>query len=147
MNLVKFSPFRNAIDFPHGLNTLFDHSFFNPVGTEGESKVSHWNPRVDIFENDEAFVIKAEIPGVDKKDITVDFQRGLLVLKGERNREEETKEENYYRKERFFGKFQRTFKLREDIDPEKIKADFKDGVLKIDIPKPEKQQPKQITVH
>ena len=147
MHLVKLSPFRNSVDFPHGLNTLFDHAFFNPHWTEGGSKVNNWNPCVDVFENHEALVIKAEIPGVDKKDITVDFQGGVLVLKGERKREEETKEENYYRKERIFGKFQRTFKLPEDIDPEKIKADFKDGVLKIDIPKAEKQQPRQITVH
>ncbi len=147
MHLVKFSPWRNSINLPHRLNTFFDHSLFNPDWTEGESKMSNWNPSVDIFENDEAIVIKAEIPGVDKKDITVDFKGGLLVLKGERDREEETKEENYYRKERVFGKFQRSFKLPGDVDPEKIKADFKDGVLRIDIPKPEKQQPKQITVH
>ena len=147
MHLVKLSPWRNSVNLPHHLNQFFDHSFFNPNLVEGESKTSDWNPSVDIFENDEAIVIKAEIPGVHKEDITVDFHGGLLVLKGERAREEGTKEEKYYRKERFFGKFYRTFKLPDEVDPEKIKADFRDGVLKIDIPKLEKQQPRQITVH
>jgi HSP20 family protein len=102
---------------------------------------------VDIFDKDEAIVIKAELPGMEKKDIAIDMKDGVLTLKGERFHEEEVKEENYYRKERTSGKFHRAFKMPEDVDPEKIKADFKNGVLTIDIPKPEERKPRKITVH
>ena len=107
----------------------------------------NWNPTVDIYDNDEHIVIKAELPGIDKKDIVIDVKDGLLVLKGERSFDNEVKEEKYYCRERMFGKFERVFRLPADVDPEKISANYKDGILKIDIPKPEEQQPKQITVH
>ena len=90
---------------------------------------------------------KAELPGVDKKDISVDVKDGILTLSGERTYENEVKEGNYYRKERAFGKFNRSFALPEGLDPEKIDADYKDGVLKIAIPKPEEKKPRKIAVH
>ena len=102
---------------------------------------------VDVYEGKDAYVIKAELPGVDKKDISIDLKGRILVVKGERATDSEVKEDNYYRRERTFGKFQRAFSLPESLDADKITADFKDGVLKIEVPKPEAEKPKQITVH
>jgi len=106
-----------------------------------------WNPAVDLYEKDDHFVIKAELPGVDKKDIAIDLKDRVLTLSGERSYENEVKEENYYRKERSYGKFQRAFTLPAHVDSDKIKAEFNDGLLQIEVPKPEQQKPKQVTIH
>jgi HSP20 family protein len=95
---------------------------------------------VDIYENEDSVVVKAELPGVDKKDIKVDLKDGVLTLTGERSHEKEVNEDKYYRKERAYGRFHRSFTVPAEIDPDKIKAEFKDGVLKVEIPKPEEQK-------
>ena len=102
---------------------------------------------VDIYDRDEKIVINAELPGLEKKDISIDVKDRVLTLKGERAYDNETKDEKYYRRERAFGKFQRSFTLPDGLDPEKIKADYKDGLLSVEIPKSEKEKPKQITIH
>jgi len=116
---------------------------------KGDEELSTWSwrPFVDIYDNDNNIVIKAELPGIDKKDIVVDVKDRFLTLKGERSSENEVKKDKFHRRERTYGKFERVFSLPMEVDPDKIKADYKDGVLKIDIPKLEKQKPKQITVH
>jgi HSP20 family protein len=129
------------------MNDFFD-DFFLPMGLgETVRNVWDWNPKVDIYEEDDQIILTAELPGVDKKDIEVDVKDGVLTLKGERSVENEVKEKNYHRKERSFGRFERSFKLQRDVDPGKITADYKDGILKVSIPKPEDIKPKQITVH
>jgi len=125
---------------------VFDNFFYPTNRDEVEFSIRNWNPVVDVYDNDDNFVIKAELPGIDKEDIEIDVKDRVLTLKGERSSENEVKEDNYYRRERSFGKFERAFTLPADVDPDKIKADFKDGVLKIDIPKPEEQKPRQITI-
>ena len=138
---------RDMFNFRSRFDRVFD-DFFYPVHREdGEPVLMNWKPSVDIYDNDDNFVIKAELPGVDKKDISVDVDGRFLTLKGERSSENEVKEEKYHRRERAYGRFERVFTLPMEVDPDKIKADYEDGVLKIDIPKPEKQKPKQITVH
>jgi HSP20 family protein len=121
----------------HRINHLFNEPFFRS-GEDDELRIGTWYPAVDMFDDDDKIVIKAELPGMDKKDISVDIENRVLTLSGERNYDNEVKEENYYRRERATGKFKRAFNLP---------ADFKDGVLKVEIPKPEEQKPKQITVH
>ena len=106
-----------------------------------------WNPAVDLYEKDDHFVIKAELPGVDKNDIKVDLKDRVLTLSGERAYDNEVKEENYYRKERSSGKFQRVFTLPADVDSDKITAEFKEGVLRVEVPKPEEKKAKQVTIH
>ena len=129
------------------MNNFFDDFFF-PMGLgETARNVWDWNPKVDIYEEEDQIVVTAELPGVDKKDIELDVKDGILTLKGERSSDNEVKEKNYYRKERSFGRFERSFKLQSDVDAGKIKADYKDGILKVSIPKPEEAKPKQITVH
>ncbi len=147
MELIRWNPMRDMFSLGHRMNHLFD-DVFRPVARR-DSRLSMWNeyPTVDIYDNDENIVITAELPGIDKKDIVIDVKDGVLTLKGERSFENEVKDEKYYCRERTFGKFERVFRLPADVDPEKISADYKDGILKIDIPKPEEQKPKKIAVH
>ena len=147
MELIRWNPMRDMFSLRYQMNHLFD-DVFKPV-VRGDSRLSmwNWNPTVDIYDNDEHIVITAELPGMDKKDIVINVKDGFLSLKGERSFDNEVKEKAYYCRERAFGKFERVFRLPAKIDPEKISADYKDGILKIDIPKPEEQKPKPIAVH
>ena len=147
MNLVKWSPWREMPALYNRFNRLFDDPFFRVGQMDDDAGMGLWNPAVDLYEKDDHFMIKAELPGVDKKDIKIDLQDRLLTLSGERTYDNEVKEENYYRRERSYGKFQRVFTLPADVDSDKIKAEFKDGVLQIEVPKPEEKKAKQVTVH
>ena len=147
MQLVKFSPVRDMFSFRNRVNHILDDVFYPINRDEVEFSMESWNPVVDVYDNDDSIVIKAELPGIDKEGIEIDVKDRVLTLKGERSSESEVKDDNYYRRERSFGKFERAFNLPADVDPDKIKADYKDGVLKIDIPKPEEKKPRQITIH
>ena len=147
MELARWRPVGNLFQVPNRMHSLFD-DFFYPATERHEGRsLLDWNPAVDIFDNDTNIVIKAELPGIDKKDIVIDVKDRVLTLKGERSSDNEAKDEHYYRRERTYGKFVRSFTLPAHVKVDDIKADYKDGVLRIDIPKPETQQPKQITVH
>jgi HSP20 family protein len=147
MNLVRWNPWREMSTLQNHINNLFNEPFIRSAREDDALSLGSWYPAVDMFENDDKIVIKAELPGVDKKDISVDVKDKVLTLSGERNYDNEVKEENYYRRERACGKFKRAFNLPVDVDPDMIKADFKDGVLRVEMPKPEAQKPKRITVH
>ena len=147
MQLVKLNPVRDMFSVRNRMNHIFDDFFYPTNRDEVESSMGRWNPVVDVYDNDDSIVIKAELPGIDKEGIEIDVKDRVLTLKGERSSESEVKDDNYYRRERSFGKFERAFTLPADVDPDKIKADYKDGVLKIDIPKPEEKKPRQITIH
>jgi len=131
----------------NGRADRFFTDFFYPSRGVLPSRELDWNPRVDIYEEEEAIVLKAELPGVEKDKIVVDVKDRVLTLKGERSSYSDVKEENYYRRERTFGSFERRFNLPDNVDAEKITADYKDGVLKVDIPKPEETKQRKITVH
>jgi HSP20 family protein len=147
MELIRWTPMRDLCTLRHQMNHLFD-DVFRPVVRDDE-KLSEWSryPTVDIYDNDESIMITAELPGMDKKDIVIDVKDGVLTLKGERAFDNEVKNEKYYCRERSFGKFERIFRIPAEADPETISADYKNGILKINIPKPEEQKPKQIAVH
>jgi HSP20 family protein len=128
------------------INRLFEDSF--PSATpEDELALCNWRPTVDIYETEQGVVIKVDLPGVRKEDVSVEIKDNLLTLKGERKEETEVREENYLRKERCCGSFHRAFSLQYPIAPDMIKARFKDGVLMVEIPKPEEEKPKQIQVN
>lgn len=146
-NLVRFNPVREMNDVHREMDRFFNTPFFRVGPFSDEGRAEMWYPSVDMFEKEEALVIKAELPGLDKNDIDVNIEDGKLTLSGERKSESEVEEDKFYRRERTYGKFVRTFTLPADIDPDKIAAEFKDGVLKIEIPKPEEKKPRQITVH
>ena len=147
MNLIKWNPWREMPTLSGRFNRLFDDPFFHIDRMVDDSDLGRWNPAVDLYEKDDHFMIKAELPGVDKKAIKIDLKDRLLTLSGERSYDNEVKEENYYRRERSYGKFQRAFTLPADVDSDKISAEFKDGVLQIEVPKPEEKQAKQVTIH
>ena len=147
MTLVRWSPWREMVTLQDRFNRFFDDSYTSAGYGDSEVEMTSWHPMVDIYDKEEKIVIKAELPGLDKKDISIDFKDRVLTLKGERAYDNETKDEKYYRRERAYGKFQRSFTLPDGLDPEKIKADYKDGLLSVEIPKSEKEKPKQITIH
>lgn len=122
-------------------------SLFRPLGEAGT--LAEWRPRIDVFEQKGKMVVKAELPGIEKKDLKVEFEDGDLILKGERKTEEEVEEDDYYRCERSFGSFFRRIPLGFEVDPDAIKAQFKDGVLevKLPIPKEHKTHAKTIAVN
>ena len=147
MNLVRWNPWREMSTMENRINRMFNEPFWPAGRLDDDTNMGMWNPAVDLYEKDDHFVIKAELPGVDKKDISIDLKDRVLTLSGERSNENEVKEENFYRRERSYGKFQRSFTLPADVDADKIKAEFKDGLLMIEVPKPEQQKPKQVTIH
>ena len=147
MNLVRWNPYGEMTAMRNRINRMFNEPYWLTSRMDDDTGMGMWNPAVDLYEKGDHFVIKAELPGVDKKDISIDLKDRVLTLSGERSYENEVKEENYYRKERSYGKFQRAFTLPSDVDSDKIKAEFKDGLLQIEVPKPEQQKPKQVTIH
>ena len=147
MNLVKFNPWREMPTLHNRINRLFDDPVFRVGRMDDDASMGIWNPAVDLYEKDDHYMIKAELPGVDKNNVKIDLKDRLLTLSGERTYDNEVNEENYYRREMSYGKFQRVFTLPADVDSDKIKAEFKDGVLQIEVPKPAEKRAKQVTIH
>lgn len=146
MAIVRWEPFRDLVTTQERFNRLFNESFSRLFGDE-EGLGRAWTPAVDVFENDNNYVLKAELPGVDPKDVEVRVEDNTLYLKGERKFEKETKEENYHRVERSYGSFARSFALPGSIDSDKVQAEYKDGLLTLTIPKREEAKPKTIKIN
>jgi HSP20 family protein len=145
MSVVRWDPFKDLNLLQERMNHLFEEA--NRGWRAGEpSATTAWSPAVDIYETDSEIIVKAEIPGVDKKDIELSLEENVLTLKGERQFEKETKDENYHRIERAYGSFSRSFSIPAVVDEKKIEADYKEGVLTIRLPKTEKTKPKQIRI-
>jgi len=147
MELVRWNPNRNMYSTRYHFNNLLNEFFAPDSKCDDDICMTNWNVRVDIYNDAENIVLEAELPGVEKKDINVDLKGRVLTLKGELSSDNEVKEDKYYRKERVSGKFERSFTLPGDVDSEKIKADYKDGILKVTVPKPEGRKQRQITIH
>jgi HSP20 family protein len=128
------------------INRLFNESFGQTRDHEDDMRVCAWRPAIDIYEAENEIVLKAELPGISKEDISVEVKDNALTLRGERFPESEVNEDKYYRREICFGTFERSFTLQDRIQPEQIKASFKDGILTIKIPRTQTEKPKQITV-
>lgn len=146
MNLTKWDPFRELEDMSQRLNRIFGRSL-TTRGQDGETiKAADWSPAVDVTESETEYLIKAEIPEVKKEDVKVTIQDGMLTLSGERKQEKEEKGKRYHRIERSYGSFVRSFELPANVDEAGVKADFKDGLLTLQLPKTEKAKPKAIDV-
>ncbi len=146
MALMRWDPFREIAALQERMNRLFSDIRTQSPFREEEIVQGSWIPAVDIYETNEAIVLNAELPGVAPEDISVEVKDNTLTLKGEKKFAREVKEENYHRVERSYGTFQRAFTLPGTVAQEKVKAQFKDGVLKITLPKVEEAKPKQIKV-
>ena len=140
VSLIKWDPFRELSTFPGRFGRLLEKDWERAMST------TEWNPSVDIFENDNDIVVKVEVPGMNAKDIDVRIENNVLMLKGERKFEKETKEENYHRVEREYGSFSRAFTLPTAVKEDKVMAEYKDGILKITLPKKEEVKPKSIKI-
>ena len=148
MNITRYEPW-NVFDRLHrsaNRLSLFDQ-LFNDLDTDSDSfSQSKWSPAVDVKEEDKQYVITADLPGVDPKDIEVVAENGVLSIKGERTVEKEDKQDNFTRRERSYGSFYRSFHLPDNADADKIQAKGKDGVLEISLPKRADEPVKRIKV-
>ena len=141
MTMMRWSPWNELESMNHQLGSLLEG---NEPRLFDES--SHWAPRVDIRETDDALLVQAELPGIEKKNIHLDMKDGVLTLSGERRYEKDVKEENVHRVERTYGKFSRSFSLPRNVDADKVEATMNDGVLEVRLPKRESAKPKEITI-
>lgn len=139
-----FDPFRN---FEERMKRFFGEGF-DPLKKMAEENwsLATWSPTCDIYETDNEIVVKAELPEVKKEDVNVSIDNNVLSIRGERKFSEETKKENYHRVERSYGEFFRSFTLPNTVDAGKVNAEFKDGMLRVMMPKREEAKPKQIEV-
>jgi len=142
MSMMRYEPW----GLMNQLNREMNHFFRMPNEGNGSESVSDWHPAVDIKENEEAYVLHADIPGVDPRDIEIDMEDGVLSIRGERRIDEEKEGENYKRVERVHGSFYRRFSLPDSVDAERITARSNHGVLEVTIPKQEKVKPRRIAV-
>jgi HSP20 family protein len=148
MPVVRWEPFRDLVSLQERMNRLFDESYRGRSTSEDEwSLGGSWAPAVDIYEHEGNIVLTAELPGVDPKDVDIRVENNVLTLRGERKWSNDIQRESYHRVERSYGSFTRSFTLPNVIDTEKIKADFKDGMLKLVLPKKEEAKPKQISIN
>ena len=128
------------------MNTAFDRFFEEFAKGTPFIEKSEWLPSIDITEDDKGVLLRVEVPGIDKKDIDITASGGLLTIKGEKKKDLEEKDACCHRVESHYGSFQRTLRLPEDVESDKIDASYKDGVLRITIPKAAKAEPKKIEV-
>ena len=145
MAIVRWEPFGKLLSSEDRFSRLFTRNFPR-FFDEGDASMTTWMPAVDIYETEHALTLKAELPGVDPKDIEARVEDGTLYLKGERKFEKESKKENYHRIERTYGSFMRSFALPTSVDADKVSAEYKDGVLTLTLPKKEEAKAKTITV-
>ena len=149
MSFVRYEPYNLFDRFQSEINRLgLFESLSNELHSDDNPNfvANRWRPAVDIREEDDRFVIRADIPGVDPKDIEITMDQGVLAIKGERSSDKQEASNGYERVERASGTFTRRFALPDTADAEKIEATGKDGVLEIVLPKLEKVQPRRITV-
>ncbi len=144
MSIINWDPFNELAEIQSSINKIFDDSYVKK-GKKSRD-VSFWEPAIDIVEKKDKYIIKAEFPGIPKDDIDINVSDNVLTIKGEKKQEVEEKDTNYYRSERVYGLFQRQLVLPPDVNAEKIKANYKNGVLAVEIPKGEKSKPKKIEI-
>jgi len=134
MTLTKLNPLLNELTTTRDrLNRLFGRN--EAWDTEGVLTVADWAPSVDILEKENEVLIKAELPGVESKDVAVTVDNNVLTIKGERHLEKDVKKESYHRMERTYGSFSRSFTLPNTLDASNVRAEYKDGLLTLNLPK------------
>jgi HSP20 family protein len=138
--LTRFEPFRDIARLQDEMNRLLDDRLFKAGESVG------WTPACDIFEDEDGVTLRFELAGIEPKDVDVRFENGVLTLKGERKLEREDKRDNYHRIERSYGTFTRSFSLPGTVDAEKIRAESKNGVLTITLPKRSEAKARSIQV-
>ncbi len=147
--IVRWNPFREMEAVQQRMSSLFDWNSSRRSALNGEEEnmtVPEWAPLVDIAEDDKEYLLKVELPEVRKEDVKVTVEGGTLTISGERKGEHAEKGRRFHRVERYYGRFERSFTFPDDAEANQVKAEFKDGVLRVRLAKSEKARPKQIEV-
>ena len=143
--LAPWRPFRELERMRREMDHLWD-SFFEERPRRKIEELGEWGPSLDLSETKNDLIVKAEIPGIDPKDIDISLNKDVLTIKGEKRRETEEKEENYHFIERSYGAFARSIRLPREVQNEKINASYKNGVLRVTLPKSEEAKKKEIRI-
>jgi HSP20 family protein len=145
--ITRWDPFKEMDELNKRLSMMYGRA---PLRKDSEKEeamtVAEWAPLVDIVEDEKEYLIKAELPEVRREDVKVSVEEGVLTVSGERKFEKEEKGKKYHRIERAYGRYARSFTLPDDADPSKVTAEFKDGVLRVRLPKSEKAKPKSVEI-
>lgn len=140
-NLTRWEPMREMMTLREAMDRLFDDAFTRPIS------LNNWSmPAIDMYQTDDKVVVKAALPGLSAEDVQISVTGDVLTLKGEFRQDEEVKDATYQLKERRYGSFERSLMLPTDVETDKAKAEFQNGVLTITLPKAEAVKPRTITV-
>jgi HSP20 family protein len=142
MNVVRYDPFRELRNLQDEMTRLFT------TGGAGREEMLNgaWSPKVDIFENKDNLVLEAELPGMNREDFELSFENNVLSIKGERKFEKATEGDNYHRIERSYGEFTRSFTLPQTVTPDGATAEFRNGILRVSLPKREETKARKIEI-
>jgi HSP20 family protein len=149
MALIRWEPARELGTIQSEMNRLFNTFFDTPTTANGNGSglaQRRWIPAMDLVENEDTFVLRADLPGLSEADVDIEVEDNVLTVSGERKSEHEDRKEGYYRVERSFGSFRRSLTLPEGVEPESVKATFDRGVLEVSIPKPEQRKPRKVSI-
>jgi HSP20 family protein len=144
-SIARWEPFRGLSTLHDQVNRLFNETMFRGQGED--SALTTWAPAVDIYETPNELVVKADLPDMQEKDIDVRVENNLLTIRGERKFEKNVSEDNYLRVERSYGSFSRSFSLPNSVNAESIHAEYKGGVLTVNLPKREESKPRQVKIN
>jgi HSP20 family protein len=147
MALIRWEPVRELNTIQNEMNRLFNTFFESaPAGSSGGHTLRRWIPAMDLVETEDAFVLRADLPGLSESDVNIELEDNVLTVSGERKAEHEERKEGYYRVERASGSFSRSLTLPEGVDPGAVTASFDRGVLEVRIPKPEERKPRKVAI-
>ncbi len=147
MALIRWEPARELQTIQQELNRLFGTAFDAQAATGNGAGSSRWVPAMDLVEESDHFVLRADLPGIDEDAVSVEVEDNVLTVSGKRTSEHEDRKEGYHRIERAFGSFSRSLTLPEGIDAEGIEASFRNGVLEVRVPKPEQRKPRRVAIN
>ena len=145
MTLIRWEPTRELSSLQSDVNRLFNAFFDTPVGGNGSS-LRRWVPAMDLVETEDHFVLRADLPGLTDKDVSIELEDNVLTVSGERQAEHEETKQGYFRVERATGGFRRSLTLPEGVDADAVQASFANGVLEVRIPKPEERKPRKVAI-
>ncbi len=148
MALVRWEPARELQTIQQEMNRLFGALFDSPTGgVNAGGAQQRWVPAMDLVEQDDRFVLRADLPGVSEEDVKIELEENVLTISGERKSEHEQRGEGFYRVERASGSFSRSLVLPDGVDAEGIEARFEQGVLEVSVPKPEQRKPHRVAIN
>src|SRR5882762_7447736 len=145
MSVVRYDPFRDLRNLQQEVNRLFTGNLATALDDEGIARGS-WSPNVDIYENKEQIVLEAELPGMNREDFDLSVENNVITLRGERRFEKKEETDNYHRVERAYGSFTRSFTMPNSVSAEGATADYRNGVLRVVLPKREETKARRIEI-